>query len=697
MTADNWPALSPSTKRVLKALERDLSAGSVALFLGAGVDLALNSNAKSWESLVANLSQGFVTHSAEHERSQTAKFWTDDKWTSLAQRWPTETASLMRWLLGDKQFIGDLAKLLQGRPKRTEFSELLSELALRVGLVVTTNYTSVAKRAIEEFLSRNGNARRLRVFDRESLPSLDVIGTVDRQHECIIIHLHGRFTPSSVPILDAWGYNILSNDDLAYSQFLHRLFASMDVITVGVSWTDLPLRNAAALVRRTQPFVYRHHLALMFHSSQDVAASFERRAGALSLWNRAVRATLGVEMLHVDANTQQTTLETLVRAEPTSAAKSTAESKPELDFEELADFLDDCGDYESRDQSQRLMEHGRELGYDEPNDARLIERALDDLTSKILAQLDARCSRRDWEVFARIERHLRHHLWLYASDLDEGKRKRSALWEGLFQIRPSNWTRLPATLRFDFVVGHYELQRSEAIPAELANFDDELLVMRLAQASSGVWSSAYGTDDETKAMQLFWLGWESLGAKKMGDRLMDLAIERAAKVRDNKVDSAATMISHAHEVLEEANRAEALARLAGCARRIVKAVTLGSMWDPDPQHARLRVLGELSAPEALKALEPGIYRGVAAALLSCDLRARLDRRLTSAEAVRKSANEKRRLAEEIDGMLEESGVEQAYRREAMEEYWLRAMPPHLADIVKLIRSCPPFRPSHERL
>jgi hypothetical protein len=41
-------------------------------------------------------------------------------------------------------------------------------------------------------------------------------------------------------------------------------------------------------------------------------------------------------------------------------------------------------------------------------------------------------------------------------------------------------------------------------------------------------------------------------------------------------------------------------------------------------------------------------------------------------------------------MLEESGVERAYRREAMTEYWLKPMPPHLADIVKVIRDCRPF-------
>jgi hypothetical protein len=33
----------------------------------------------------------------------------------------------------------------------------------------------------------------------------------------------------------------------------------------------------------------------------------------------------------------------------------------------------------------------------------------------------------------------------------------------------------------------------------------------------------------------------------------------------------------------------------------------------------------------------------------------------------------------------------------MAEYWLKPMPPHLADIVKVIRDCPPFRTSHEHL
>lgn len=697
MTADSWPAPSPSTRRVLKALESDLLAGSVVLFLGAGVDQALNDKAMGWDSLVADLSRGFVMHSTEHKRPPMAKLWTPKEWTSLARQWPTETASLMRWVLGDRQFIEDLAERLDGRPKRTDFSEILCQLAMGVGLVVTTNYTPVAKRAIEEFLSRNGDPRRLRVFDRESLPSLDVIGTVDRGRECIIVHLHGRFTPSSVPILDAWGYNILSNDDPAYSQFLHTLFASLNVITIGVSWADVPLRNAAALVRRTRPFVYRHHLALMFHSTQSKAASYGRRAGALSLWSRAIRATLGVEMVHVDADAQQATLKSLVQATSKSTAKGSPALRREVNFAKVADFLDECGDYESREQSQWLMKYGRAQGYSGPNDARAIETALDHLTREILSRLDAPRGQRHWQIFTRIERHLRHHLWLYASAPKKARDQRLALWEGLLANRPSDWTHLPAMLRFDFVIGHYELERTGTIPAELTKFDDPLLVMRLAAAKSGVWGDPRSTGDEAKAMRLFQLGWESLGAKVMGDRLMQLATRRAVEARSERVDSAATMISAGHEVLEEANRTEALARLAGCSRRIVKAVTLGSMWNPDPQQARLRVLGELSAPEALKALEPGIYRGVAAALLSCDLRARLDRGLTSAAAVRQDVGERDQLANEIDGMLEESGVELTYRWEAMTDYWLRPMPPHLADIVEKIRKAPPFKAANEHL
>jgi hypothetical protein len=691
MTADRWPLLSPSARRVLKALERDLSLGSVALFLGAGVDLALNQEARDWESLVADLSNGFVSHSAQQEASQIAGSWTREKWTSLARQWPTETASLMRWLLGDRRFIKEIAELLQGKPKRTDFSEILCQLALQVGLVVTTNYTPIVKRAIEDFLVRAGDTRKLRVFDRESLPSLDVIGKIDRERECVIVHLHGRFTPSSVPILDAWGYNILSNDDATYSQFLHTLFASLDVITVGVSWADIPLRNAAALVRRTRPFVYRHHLALMFHSTTAEAGSYAHRAGARTLWTRAVRATLGVEIIHVSAGEQQAMLESLVRASFTVAAESSPPRRQQVDFDELADFLDDCGDYESRDQSQWLMEYGRGRGYNEPSEARAIEAALDHLMAEALARLHARCSRRDWEVFARIERHLRHHAWLYASTLAKGKGQRRALWEGLLANIPSRWNRLSAALRFDFVIGHYELERREEIPQQLTEIRDELLAMRLAEASTGVWTgSNAATASEAKAMRLVWLGWESMGAKVLGDRLMRMAKERSEHMPQNVVDSAATMISGAHEMLAEANRAEAMARLAGCSRRIVKAVTIGSMWNPDPQNARLRVLGELSAPQALKTLEPGIYRGVAAALLSCDLRARLDRGLTSPVAVRRDADEGRRLAEEVDGMLEESGVERPYRREAMEDYWLNAMPPHLAQIVRVVRECPPF-------
>src|SRR5215472_46051 len=156
--AGSWPALSPSARRVLKALESDLSAGSVALFLGAGVDQALNAEARGWEALVADLSHGFLTHSPEHNVSPMVELWAPEKWVSLAQQWPTETASLMRWVLGDRQFVEDVAELLQGQPERSELSEALSELALQVGLVVTTNYTPVAKRAIEDFLSRSGDA-----------------------------------------------------------------------------------------------------------------------------------------------------------------------------------------------------------------------------------------------------------------------------------------------------------------------------------------------------------------------------------------------------------------------------------------------------------------------------------------------------------------------------------------------------------
>ena len=65
-----------------------------------------------------------------------------------------------------------------------------------------------------------------------------------------------------------------------------------------------------------------------------------------------------------------------------------------------------------------------------------------------------------------------------------------------------------------------------------------------------------------------------------------------------------------------AERAAALARLAGTFRREIKADVLTAIWSPDAQDGRTRLLSRLRALES-RNIEPALIDGLATGLASC--------------------------------------------------------------------------------
>ena len=149
-----------------------------------------------------------------------------------------------------------------------------------------------------------------------------------------------------------------------------------------------------------------------------------------------------------------------------------------------------------------------------------MERATLHLTAAVLRALqeDPTAS---WEIAARIERHLRHHLYLYAPN--GGRNQRSALWGALAtaasKFSKSHWKALDERLRFDVLVGAIEIgPNGNSIKHKLLLNDFWSARLRLA---SEVWPTTAGLADEL-ALKLLDIGWESLAAKVLGDELLEL-------------------------------------------------------------------------------------------------------------------------------------------------------------------------------
>lgn len=664
--------------------------------MGAGADILIARDFSpdesllppNWTRLISELSP-FTDIVSTHRGTQTQV-------EALAQSWPAEAASLARWWSGDKAFQTDIRtrlddlkiidRIKKGVPQGTSTYQMC-QILLQSNLIITPNYSSYLVHALRTFDSN----RHIAVIDREDLPSLPFPESEKNPAVVFVIHLHGRCSARSFPVLDAWGYNILEHDDQVYLELLRRLFTDRSVVTIGVSWSDPPLRSAAAFVQRRRPYLSKRHLAFYFVSPEQenifgkIASKPDSKSVA-RLWSNAIRAAYGVDVLFVNGDTQYNVLrqfgqrytenyaEDAMRVFRQRLYDAREDYRKLTDvWHEIADLFDSCGDYESPLQHRFLRVFS---GVPFPT-AEAVAEATHDLAEKLITFLqngDKGTTKRGvqeglWSIAARIERHLRHHLYLYRRR--KPSQIRLALWQLLWRSLPkSQWHDIPAQLRFDFLLGKFELQLQHVNltkhQAKLGFLEDRFLnASRIWSHPPGPLSRALVNDKsgqrrvanamEKLAVQLLDIGWESVAAKVMCDKMHFLAT--IASTEGLTADHPS-----AKAIVEQATHASRVSRSAGCFRRQVKADSIGAMWAPDPLEGRVQLLGNIRASEETKSVEPGLLGGLGGALLVCDLRARLN--------TGQSIKNLRRLTYDL---FDEAGLDRAYIYEAL-KYWIPFTP-----------------------
>lgn len=663
--AQSLIALNPALRRAFAMIQGELNNGNAAFMLGAGVDILIALDFKdrdtslppNWTDLICGLTPfQAMTSSSLDKRDQLKR---------IAQTWPTEAASFARWWTGDRNFRKELKQRLDISPKlsasiRSDLNEgkatyQLCRLLVRSNLIVTPNYSHFIVEALRTFCEKDKINKTIVVLDREDMQSLP-FPEHDQKEMIFIVHLHGRCSDRSFPILDAWGYNIVEQDDTSYINFLRDLFTRRSVITIGTSWSDPPLRSAAAFVQRTKPYLSRRHLAFYFLSDQETFGNPVSQPIPNDLtraWVNVMRAAYGVNVLFVDGTTQPQWFARLNAGKKADDIEENWTIKERMNdlahrmsevehnqisislLKQCAEFFDCCGDYESPIQHEFLSTLGalcrREENESDDSFVRANTREgakfMVDLLTKVVDSALISDSE-NWQTAVRIERHLRHHSYLYVEPLENNPREK--IWRKLAVGIPelSAWKYISPQLCFDFLVGEYELPHVGGI--HLGSYEQNLkdLAERFEKGKL-VWKKWYlpGFEGESSwkkrsgeiqklAEGLLESGWESAAAKVLCDRLHLLATI-ASNCGLTPEDSIAK------EIVEQARQANSIARAAGCFRRQIKADSIGAMWNPDPLDGRVQLLGNIRAWEAMGSIEPGILGGLGTGLLVCELRARM--------------------------------------------------------------------------
>jgi SIR2-like domain len=272
--------------------------------------------------------------------------------------------------------------------------------------------------------------------------------------EVHVLKLHGSL-PASVGavasgiVLERSSYDSMLFAESSYRDVLERIFQDSVVLSVGVSWTDVPLRDAAAQAKRRMPVARRMHFTVRQHRPSDVHDWWEERA---------LTSSYGLRPLYYRKHEE---VPDLVGSIARSADARTP--RPGASFSELAAWLDSAGDFESQQQSAWFADHWAAV-------AASIE------ALRTTPQLAAN----DW-LDARIERHLRHFIWFWLDPRERAARRKS-VWAALAEA----WHLVPEADQglwqadqiikalehdpgadetdralFDFAVGAYEIYGAE--------------------------------------------------------------------------------------------------------------------------------------------------------------------------------------------------------------------------------------------
>jgi SIR2-like protein len=653
---EEFPDFGPITWRKFCEMQARLASGEAAFLIGAGADMELAEIA-GWTQLLNSLIE------------VTPKFRDlslPNDFQAISKDFPAELAYLIRWNMGDQRFLTSLNESLKPGFRvnsASSYVKALAELLSKSNLIVTTNYTGFLKQIIS-LINRNVIIR-----DREELSTFNFPspGTVDE--EIYLVHLHGRCSESSFPVLDAWGYNIAREDSQEYMGFLRKLFSERYVIIIGSSLQDVPLRDAAAFVKRKSLYSNRVHIS--FYCNRRHSKSSE-----IALKN-AMRGALGIELIPVTQFTQAKALDLLRPLEKADY--------PEFpNFHNIAEFLENTGDYDCELQHKWLQKQSETINAQ--GAIKRIRIFLDHLHAALLAFLE-KGSYQEWVTVARLEKHLRHQRFLYFGREDKGRKD---LWVALVNhsVAEVALQRESERSQFDFLVAQYELDilsgmspdAKETVQRHTNSFVERLCSgsvakerFRLAERvwSKEMWELYEQNPDASDALRpievlqddLLVSGWESIAAKISGDKVASLA-KVAQKVQVAEKKESRQIVNR---ILDEAERTEGLARQAGSFWRNFKPSVLRACWTSNVLHARLDILGKIHAAKSVA--NPMLLAALVAGLVVCELKLILRR------TANKSINE---IYKHLTEILHESNLTEDYLQEALNGYWDQLVPADLS-------------------
>jgi SIR2-like domain len=608
MTLPVWRS-SPRARRSIAELssviQRSKPGGPGAVLLvGAGVDTAI-AGRKGWSELLRNAVLNPTGNAADHAIDTAYS----EAFVVAADRWPEEAAEALRISLGEVGFEARITDVLNGPAAQGDSATtdaIASLVKAGVRCILSLNYTDYLAEALRPLLPGLSlqvvNRLEFSAWTTESLLSPPA-------GHLTILKLHGSLSrapagANSGLILDRTSYAVAAAEGSLYRQVLERVFEDYTVVTVGISWRDVPLREAAARARMRRPVASRPHYAVR-----------EQRPDPRAEWweDRLLSSAYGVRSLPVSDFSQLPRLLQEVAAVGASTnergqsfAKSDKTPAAHGDIAEVARWLERIGDYESPEQTRWFGMKG--------NARKLAKRILRDIDNGAITDEAV------WFTYARVERHLRHALWFQLT-WNEGGSLRERVWSALAQaaehLPPSSarsiWDRsgivttferggndLERALRhrtaFDFAVGSVEVSPSASAGRQrwqrrlrgLSNRRGNGIAQIRAALALEVWPSERSHDrPEGRLLQerlrsARYGQWESLEAKVALD-IAEVSVQSLARDTERasrRLPPRAWGAAERREVLVQAAHAQGLGRVAGTLRREVGAVVLGAFASP---------------------------------------------------------------------------------------------------------------------
>jgi hypothetical protein len=551
--------------------------GKGAFLLGAGSDSQLFGSIYNWTTLVKELFHDYFKETGYDQKN-------------LYNIRAPELLSFLNWTLGNQTLSKHILNkvnysgkppLLKIKETKDDYKSIFFSFLRMTNLIVTTNYSTMFDNDFRLYLSKQNPPVELIIIDREDLPSFSFPRVEIQPQNINLIHLHGRCSPASKPIVDCWQYNELLYDEKNYFNFLIKLFSERCVITVGVSWYDPPIINTASFVRRNFSYIPVSHINLPFSTKGRISNSLQRYLSG------AMRALYGVTNIPLIYKQQRVFWENQRELLREDYELQMPDEFPDASIGTFASLLDSFGDYEVAHQHNFLFRYLK-LSKDENIDA--IQKKLVFFANSLISSADN--ARIEWQSLAKIERHLRHYLYLYRGR-NADHEVRNALWLKLYTQRPegAEWDKINERLKFDFLLGAFETN-AKLPGSELCSIpmlvSDPLFSRRLKLANQ-IWDEI--TENEQivgrgkLAEELLRTGWESICAKVLSDILLFMAKQNAKK-GDNEYTYS--------KMVELGMQVEGLSRSVDCISRRVKVDTIMAIWNNNPREARLKLLSILN-------------------------------------------------------------------------------------------------------